>query len=428
MAKHSVICGLDIGSQNIRILTAEKKPEGLALFNYQEFPSFGIRRGVVIRSEELSRILKEIFLKTKEENLKIDSVYLNIGGSHLFSTPSHGTVIVSRADQKISKEDIDRVLQAAQAINFPSNKEIFDVIPQEFIIDGEKEIKEPLGLKGVRLEAEVLVLAGFSPYLNNLTRTILDSGLQILDMIPSPVASGMACLTEKQKELGAAILDIGAGTTDLAVFKEGNLIHLNVLPVGSGNITNDIAIGLKTDIEVAEKIKIEFGNCFFKNIKKTSEYSLTETKSKKEKKNVSATSSGSAKIKEKIKLEGPETLIFSKKQLTSIVVARVSEIFREINKELKKVSKEKSLPAGIFLTGGGAKLPGIAELAKRELCLPARLGKPKGIEGLESDSGLATVSGLVLFGRDLEKETGKSSFFATGLSSKIKRFFKIFIP
>lgn len=274
MGKTNLICGLDIGSQNIKILVAKRKPEGGEVFNYQEFPSSGIRRGVIIHPEEVSRILRENFLNTKREGQKIDSLYLNIGGSHLFSMPSHGTIAVSRADQKISEEDIGRVLQAAQTINLPSNKEIFDVIPQEFIIDGEKGIKEPLGLKGVRLEAEVLVLGGFSPYLKNLTQTVLDSGWQISDMVPSSIASGRACLNEKQKELGVAILDIGAGTCDLAVFEEGDLIHLTVLPMGSANITNDIAIGLKTDIEIAERIKIEFGNCLLKSGQKVAERSL----------------------------------------------------------------------------------------------------------------------------------------------------------
>jgi len=268
MAKPSIICGLDIGSQNIKILAAKRQLEGLTLSNYQEFPSSGIRRGVVVHPESLSRILQENFLKIKEESQKIESLYLNIGGAHLFSLPSKGAVAISRADQKISEEDINRVLEAAKTINLPSNKEIFDVFARQFIIDEEKGIKEPLGLKGIRLEAEVLVLAGFSPYLKNLSQAVLDSGLQILDMVPSSVASSRACLTEKQKELGGAVLDIGAGTSDLAVFEEGDLIHLAVLPIGSSNITNDIAIGLKTDIEIAERIKIEFGNCLLRGSQK----------------------------------------------------------------------------------------------------------------------------------------------------------------
>jgi cell division protein FtsA len=400
MARSSIICGLDIGSQNIKTLVAKREAEGLTILNYQEIPSSGVRKGVVIYPEGVSQILRENFSKISQENQKIDSLYLNISGAHLFSAPSRGSIAVSRADQKISEEDINRVLSAAQTFSLPSLKEIFDVVPREFIVDGEKGIKEPLGLKGVRLEAEVLTLGGFSPYLKNLTQAVLDSGLQILDRTPSAVASGRACLTEKQKELGVAILDIGAGTSDLAVFEEGDLIHLAVLPIGSANITNDIAIGLKTDIEIAERIKIEFGSCLLKNGQK----------------------------KEKIELEDQDTLIFSPKELTNIVRARISEVFREINKELKKISKEKFLPAGIVLTGGGAKLPGIVELAKKEFRLPTRLGRPKGIAELENDPSLATVCGLVLLGQDLEGETGRPSFSASGIGSKLKKIFKIFIP
>ncbi|KPJ73408.1 hypothetical protein AMJ48_01480 [Parcubacteria bacterium DG_74_1] len=400
MARSSIICGLDIGTQNIKTLVVKREKEGLAVLNYQEVPSSGVRRGVVVYPEGVSQILRQNFLKISQESQKINSLYLNISGAHLFSSPSRGSIAVSRADQRISEEDINRVLSAAQTFSLPSNKEIFDIMPREFIVDGEKGIKEPLGLKGVRLEAEVLALGGFSPYVKNLTRAILDSGLQILDRTPSAVASARACLTEKQKELGVAILDIGAGTSDLAVFEEGDLIHLAVLPIGSANITNDVAIGFKTDIEIAERIKIEFGSCLLKNGQK----------------------------KEKIELEDQGTLIFSPKELTNIVRARISEIFREINRELKKISREKFLPAGIVLTGGGAKLLGIVELAKKEFRLPARLGKPKGIAELENDPGLATVCGLVLLGQDLEGETGKPSFSTGGIGSKLKNFFKMFIP
>lgn len=400
MARFSIICGLDIGSQNIKTLVAKREAEGLAVLNFQEVPSSGVRRGIVIYPEGVSQVLRENFSKVNQEGQKINSLYLNISGAHLFSVPSRGSIAVSRADQKISEEDINRVLSAAQTFSLPSTKEIFSVIPREFIVDGEKGIKEPLGLKGVRLEAEVLALGGFSPYLRNITQAVLDSGVQILDRNPSALASGRACLTEKQKELGVAILDIGAGTSDLAVFEEGDLVHLAVLPVGSANITNDIAIGLKTDIEIAERIKIEFGKCFLKNGSK----------------------------KEKIELEDQDTLIFSSKELTNIIKARISEIFRETNKELKKISKERFLPAGLVLTGGGAKLPGIVELAKKEFRLPTRLGKPRGIAELESDPSLATVCGLVLLGHDLEGETGKSSFSTGGIGSKLKKIFKIFIP
>jgi len=403
MPKKYIITGLDIGTGSIKILVANKESEGekFEVISQMRENSSGIRRGVVVNVEEVSNILASFLSQIKEETgVKINSVYVNVDGSHLFSLPSRGTIAVSRADQKISEEDIQRVLQAAQTFSLPSNKEIFDAFPREFIIDGERGIKEALGLQGVRLEAEVLVLGGFSPYLKNLTQAILDSELQILDMVPSPIAAARAVLTEKQKELGVAVLDIGAGTSGLAVFEEGDLIHLAVLPIGSVNITNDIAIGLKVDTEVAERIKIEYGSCFFKGDKR-----------------------------EKIKIGEEEPLVFSRRALTEIIEARVSEIFGEINKELKKISRAGLLPAGLVLTGGGSLLPQMVELAKKEFKLPCKIGKPKGFLELDEDPSLATVCGLVLGGADLEEKRGESTtFFGKGIGNKIKRIFRIFIP
>lgn len=405
MAKTHLITGLDIGTSAIKTLVAQKSSNTeLEVISQISEPAAGTRKGVVIDTEVVSNILQNILERVKTETgARINSVYLNVGGSHIFSTSSHGLVSVSRADQKISEEDVNRVLQAAQTFSLPSNKEIFDVLPREFIVDGEKGIKEALGMQGVRLEAEVLVLGGFSPYLKNLTQVVLNSDLQILDMIPSPISSARACLSPRQKELGVAILDIGAGTSGLAVFEEGDLIHLAIFPIGSGNITNDIAIGLKTDIDVAERIKIEHGSCL-----------LISTKA--------------ARKKEKIEIGEPEPLVFSQKQLVNIIEARVSEIFGEVNKELKKISREKLLPAGVILTGGGSKLPKIVELAKKELKLPCRLGKPQGFLDFEKDPSLATVCGLVLEGADLETERSPSMLRRTNLLSKLKRIFKIFIP
>ena len=401
MAKPSIIAGLDIGTSKIKVLLVSQSNEGkLELVLKKEENSEGVRRGVIIDPERISDILRGLFSRISEEvGQKINSVYLNLGGSHIFCTPSHGLVSVSRADQKISEEDINRVLKEAEAINLSSNKEIFDVLPKEFIINGEKGIKEPLGLQGVRLEVEVLALGDFSPYLKNAREAVLGANLKILDMVPNPLAAARAVLTEKQKELGVALLDIGAGTTGLAVFEEGDLLHLAVLPVGSANITNDIAIGLKIDAEIAERIKIEYGASILKG----------------------------KNVHQKIDIGEETPLIFSQKFLIKIIADRVLEIFEEVNKELKKIGKEKKLPGGIVLTGGGAKLAKIADLAREKFHLPARIGRPKGISGLEDDPTLATVCGLVLGGADLQKSE-KPFEFGKGFGAKIKKIFKIFIP
>ena len=258
-------------------------------------------------------------------------------------------------------------------------------------------------MQGVRLEAEVLVIGGFSPYLKNLTQAVLNSGFQILDIVPSPLASARAVLSPREKELGVLVLDIGAGTTGFAVFEEGSLIDLAVFPIGSGHITNDIAICLRTDIDTAERIKLEFGSCLF------SKQDQTEKQIK-----IESIISG-------------EPLIFSKKMLIDIIEARVAEIFGEVQKELKKISRQGLLPAGVVLTGGGAKLPKIKELCKRELKLPCRIGNPQGFSSPQEDPVLASVCGLVLGGADLEAESG-FTFPGKGIAAKLKRIFRIFIP
>lgn len=412
MRRNYFITGLDIGTDSVKGLVARKKPNSpdLEAISQSKVPSFGIRRGAVVDIESASKSIAEVIEQLRDQiHQKIDGAYVNIGGSHIFVATSRGSVAVSRADQRISQEDIDRVLQAAQAISLPPNKEILDVFPKEFIVDGERGLKEVLGLRGIRLEVEILALCAFSLYFKNLTNAVLNSGIQILDVIPSPIAAARAILTPQQKELGAAVVDIGAGTTGLAVYEEGDLIYTTLLPMGSAHITNDIAIGLRTETEIAEKIKRKLGSCASKITKKI----------------------------EKIELPHQNfPLIFSQKTLTKIIEARVSEIFGEINKELKRISRQGLLPAGIILTGGGSKLPGMVEFAKRELKLPARIGIPQGFIGLEEDPALSTVCGLVLKGIDLEEGVKRSwgeggwgfSSPKEGIGSKIKKFFRIFIP
>lgn len=404
MAKPHFLTGLDIGTSSIKGLVVLEKPgvAELEVISKAEVPSFGVRRGAVIDIDNVSRKIRELRDQLQEEGgQKVDSVYINIGGSHIFVTASRGSVAVSRADQKISQEDIDRVMQAAQAISLPPNKEILEVFPKEFIVDDEKGLKEVLGMQGIRLEVEVLALCAFSLYLKNLTNSVLRADLQILDVTPSPIAASRAILTAQQKELGVATVEIGAGTTGLAVYEEGDLIHTAIFPVGSAHITNDIAIGLRTETEIAEKIKRKFGACSPVEIKKT----------------------------EKLDLPHQPPLTFSHRMLRKIIEARISEIFEQVNRELKKISRQGLLPAGVVLTGGGSKLPGIVEFAKKALKLPARLGVPQGFIGLEEDPALSTVCGLVLGGVSLEGEVRKDSMFLReGIGSKIKRFLRIFIP
>ena len=408
MSKGNIVTGLDIGTNSIKCLVLQKNQNDCEVLSYAEIPSFGLRKGAVVNVDDVARNVQSIMSGVERDcNKKISSVFVNIGGNHIYVTPSDGIISVSRADQRISKEDIERVLQATRAINLSRNDEVLDVIAKEFIVDDQKGIKQPLDLSGVRLEAKVLLLCVFSPYFLNLTQAVLSSKLQINDVVPSPLAAAKAVLTPQQKELGVALIDIGASTTSLAVFEEGDLIHLAIFPIGSSNITNDIAIGLKTEVAIAESIKKQHGTCIF---------------NKKEKEIIKDQSHKKIEIFDK-----SSSLSFTKKDLVDIIEPRVSEILDLVQKELKKIGKQEMLPGGVVLTGGGAKLPKIKELTKETLGLNCEIGTPKGIIGIQDDPSLATVAGLALGGVDFDEEAGILGL-TKGWGSKFKKIFRIFIP
>jgi cell division protein FtsA len=413
MSKGNIVTGLDIGTSTIKCLVVQKKQNECEVLSYAEIPSFGLRKGAVVNVEDTARNVQLIMSGVERDcNKKIGSVFVNIGGNHMYVTPSDGIISVSRADQRISKEDIDRVLQATRAINLSRNDEVLDVIAREFIIDDQRGIKQPLDLSGVRLEAKVLLLCVFSPYFLNLTQAVLSSKVQINDVVPSPLAAAKSVLTPQQKELGVALIDIGSATTSLAVFEEGDLIHLAVFPIGSGNITNDIAIGLKTEVAIAESIKKQHGTCIF---------------TKKEKEIIKDQSHKKIEVFGGPASGGDNSLNFTKKDLVDIIEPRVSEILDLVQKELKKIGKQEMLPGGIVLTGGGAKLPKIKELTKETLRLNCEIGIPKGIIGIQEDPSLATVAGLALGGVDFDEEVGILGL-TKGWGSKVRKIFRIFIP
>ena len=399
--KVEVITALDIGTHSVKMVMVKRNEAGdaLEILGFVEEPSVGVRKGAVANPEE---VIKTIMgLKNKLEVMggyKIDEVIVSVGGNHVFVLPSRGVVAVSRADGEVSGEDVERVLQAAQAVSLPSNKEILEVFPQQFMVDGTGEIKEPVGMRGVRLEVDVLAVCAFTPYMKNLTDSVLGSGLEISDIIPSSLAAAEAVLTPRQKEMGVAVIDIGAGTTGLSVYEEGDLVHTTILPVGAGNITHDIAIGLRTEPDIAEYVKIQHG---------------------------SLTSKG--KKSQKIQLADGSEMSFSPKFLSHIIEARMKQIFQFVNKELKQIGKQGSLPAGIVLTGGGSKLPGVVDMAKKELKVSGKVGVGDKIVGFPNDSAFLGVMGLILSGAESGAYTRKSKK-STSLLSKVKKVLAPFIP
>ena len=431
MARGHIVTGLDIGTSTIKILVAQKRQDEWEVLFCAQRPSFGLRRGVVINIEETAKNIQLLIDGVrKDRGININSAFVNIGGSHLYVTPSDGIISVSRADQRISEEDIERVLQATRSINIPSNEEILDVFPKEFVIDNQRGIKHPLGLTGIRLEAKVILLCYFQLYFTNVTQAVLNAKLQINDIVPSCLAAAEAVLTRQQKELGVALIDIGSDTTSLAVFEEGDLIHMAIFPLGSANITKDLAIGLKTEFDIAENIKKQHGICMISKNDKSGRQGVTKKNQPPVRNALRSDVSGKKKIEV---FSQSQPLSFTEKDLIDIIEPRVSEILDLIQKELKKIGRQELLPGGIVLTGGGAKLSGIKDLVKQQLKLTCQIGTLKGMVGLDQDPALATVVGLVVGGTSIEDSSRGGGVFGflrpvKRMFSKMKKVMRVFIP
>jgi len=384
MSKKDIIVGIDVGSSNIRTVIAQVFPEEEMprIIGVGVVPSSGMRKGVVVDLEETIRSINESVEKAEANSGKtVEKAIVNLGGSHITSQESKGVIAVGRADGEVVEDDITRVINAAQAISIPANKEIIHVIPRNYSLDDQRGIKDPLGMNGVRLEADAMIIEGSTPFVRNIVKCFEQAKIKMDAFVLSPLAAAKATLSKRQKELGVVLVDIGGGTTSIAIFEENDLLHTAILPIGGGHITNDIAIGLRTSIDVAEKVKLEYGNAQPKEI------------GKKEDINLSA-------------IDPNEEGTVSRHHVAEIIEARLEEIFLLVNKELKSIGREKLLPAGVVLTGGTSKLPGTVDLAKNILALPAQAGFPIPMGGLVDkidDPSFATAVGLILWG--LEKLT-----------------------
>lgn len=417
MAESELIVGLDIGSTAIRLAVGQFSPqlERPQIIGSAEVPAEGISKGIISSIEDaVSSISACIDRAERMIGVPIENAWVGISGNHIISQESRGVVAVARSNGEISEDDVERAIEAARTVATPPNYEILHVIPKGFTVDGQAGIKDPLGMTGVRLEVDTQIIQGLSSQIKNLTKAVHRPGIAIEDLVLSILATSEAVLGSRQKELGVAVINIGGSTTSFAVFEEGDILHTAVLPVGSDHITSDIAIGLRTSIEVAERIKLDYGSAFSDGINKRDEIDIGE-------------------------LEGKESNYVSRKYIAEITEARVEEIFEKIDAELKKIDKSGKLPAGVILTGGGAKLADIVEAAKKHLRLPAHLGLPTGVESAIdkiNDPTFTTAVGLVLWGSHLgssQQRNGLGGFFGkitnfSSLGDKTKKWFKKIIP
>lgn len=418
MRRSNITVGLDIGSSQVRLVVAAKEEERWRVLGNSKVSCNGLRKGIIVDIEETTgAINKAAEIAERIAGVPIERAVINVGGNHVHAQSSRGVVAVSRADGEVSEEDTERVLAAAQSVISPetsANREIIHVIPRNFSIDNQSDIRDPVGMNGMRLEVDALIITGSVPFIRNLSKCVNQAGIEIEGVVASSLAAAEAVLNRRQKELGVVVVDIGIGTTDIAVYEEDQLLYINTLPVGAGHITNDIAIGLKTSIEVAERVKLEYGSAVTKDVSPKKEINLSK---------ISKNEEGTVKAKE----------------IAEIIEARMEEIFHLVNKELKRIKRDGMLPAGVVLTGGGSKLPGIVDLAKKILHLPAQIGFPHRMDGVGDsleDPSNAVVTGLVMWenvervGRDNNLITGIKDKLPDFLNSvnKMKDWFKTFLP
>lgn len=412
MPKDRYIAGIDIGTHSVRVVQVKIDAEGQlpAVVGAVSVPSAGLRRGVVVDLDEAVTALSTALEKVERMTaVPLTSSFVAVGGAHIASLTSKGVIAVSKADGEVSEADVVRVIDAAQAVSIPPNREVLHVIPKAFILDGQEGIKDPLGMTGVRLEVDTTIVHGSSPLVKNLQRVANQAGLQVDELVVAPLAASQAVLTRKQKELGVVLVDIGAGTTSLAVYEENTLLHTAVLPIGGLHITNDLAIGLRTSIDTAERVKVLYGHAHLQSVDAHQQIDLS-------------------------KIDETETEQVERGDVVDIIEARLEEIFDHVNKELKAISRDGKLPAGVVLTGGTSNLPGIVEYAKGQLRLPVQLGVLQGLQTIidkVEDPSFAAACGLVLWS---SAYVSASSGGAAGrlLDNpnvlKLKRWFKSFLP
>jgi len=410
MPKEQIITGIDIGTTMIRCVVGQVNGREVNIMAAVEVPAEGVSKGVVTSIEDAVSSVSQVLEKAERlSGLPIEEAYIAISGPHIISEDSHGVVAVGKADGEIKEDDVERVIEAAQAVATPPNYEILHVIPRSFIVDNQTGIKDPVGMTGVRLEVDAQIIQGLTTHVNNLTKCIYRTGVDINDLVLGVLAASEAVLAKRQKELGVALINMGGSTTSLAVFEEGDILHTAVLPIGSIHITNDIAIGLRTSVDVAEELKLQYGSCDSEDTGKK-QIDLSE---------ISEIESGRV----------------SHKQVVEIIEARVEEIFGLVDDELKKIERSGLLPAGVVFTGSGAKLNGLINYAKKELRLPASLSTNQGLVSAidkVNDLSFSTALGLVVWGFESQERQSGGKIFEKMVPNlklgKVKDVFKKFIP
>lgn len=422
-----IITGIDIGTSKIAAIAAKTSENETAprIMGFASVVSRGVKKGQIVDINQVTVSIEECVEKAERmAGLKISSAYVSVGGPHIDSLNSHGVVAVSEPDAEISQNDVDRAIDAAKAISLSSTREVIEVIPREFVVDGQSGIKNPLGMSGVRLEVDTHIITASVTNLKNIERSLSDLGISVDGYVFSGLAASLSTVSDTEKELGVVLVDIGGGKTDVCIFVDGALSYSTSIPIGARHITNDIAVGLRLSLESAEKIKLYLMN-------------------KKGLKKAKASESGSKDdidISELKLIEGLSTVSY-KTVTDGIIRPRLEEIFEKIYDEIEKSEFATMVPSGLVVSGGGAQTVAILDIAKRVIGMSARVGIPAQVTGLVDEilfPQYASVVGLLLYGRDHAATKARinlkdfnqilRSFSVKGSFKKVTDLVKSFVP
>jgi cell division protein FtsA len=400
-----IIVGLDIGTTKICAVVGEVLPSGIEIIGIGSHPSEGLRKGVVINIERTVNSIKEAIEEAETmAGCEISSVYAGVAGGHIKGFNSHG--VIALKEREVTKKDIERVIEAASAVAIPMDREVIHILTQEYIVDDQDGIVDPLGMSGVRLEAKIHIVTGAVTSAQNIIKCANRAGLDVYDIVLESLASSEAVLSDEERGLGVSLIDFGGGTTDMAIFSRGSIKHTSVLTLGGDNLTYDISIGLRTPRVEAEKIKIKYG-CGISSVIEKDE------------------------TIEVLGVGGRKARVLSRQILGEILEPRVEEIFTLIHRELSNSGYEGLINSGVVITGGSAELPGITEMAEQIFNAPSRIGYPLGIGGLVevvNKPMYATAVGLVLYGAKRSKEGKKFRIRDTNIFGRVmermKKWFK----
>jgi cell division protein FtsA len=410
MAHALTICGIDIGNTTVKVAVARlgaERPEVIGVGSAST--TSGLNAGEIVDMQEtVASVRTAIAMASTIAGVPVRRAYLAVSGVAIASQTSRGVIAVARSDQEITENDIKRVIDAASVVSLPNNRELLHVIPREFMIDGTEHVRDPLGMKGVRLEADVLLVHGPARHLRNLVKAVNECGVEVAGCVYAPLAASLSSLDKHQKQFGVAHLDFGGGTASLTVWDQSNLIHSAIVRPGSRHITNDLAILLRTSLENAEQIKIQLGavNETFDKRKKPETVDLTNFVD--------------------------EPFIIERSKFVGAMDARARETVDAVKEELKRCGRSGNLPAGIIVSGGGSKLAGFLAMVRDELGLPVRPHKPLSVEAFDAalDPSFAVALGLVAWGYDRERSGEPSGPGGTGggVFKKVGDWLKNFLP